>query len=437
MAGTATLPAPAPDARYELPPVTVLDVRGADQLWQERPILEHLHTYARARRVSPWAVLGYALAQAVTATPPSVALPPIIGGYASLNLFVGIVGPSGAGKGAAFAVAREALNVGDITTLNPGSGEGIIHAYVKRTQGALDQHTTAVLFNVPEIDTLAAVGSRQGSTVMPILRSGWSGEQIGTQTADISRRVHVADHAYRMCMVAGIQPGRAGSLLDDADGGTPQRFLWLPATDPGMPDVAPDAPTPQRLKNLGQIVVNGFVDGRGLVAMTVCQTAKDTITEAHLARVRGDGEALDGHALLTRLKVAAALAILEGRQDVTDEDWRISRTITRVSDATRASVVAHRSAALAKSNEARAKGEAERQIIVSETVAEKAVAKVARSVLRHLDGGEGTWAPLRKLLRSTDRPYFEEAVDHLVKSGQISVENITGSGTEGRVLRAI
>ena len=33
-------------------------------------------------------------------------------------------------------------------------------------------------------------------------------------------------------MLVGVQPARAGTLLDDLDGGTPQRVVWVPPTWP-------------------------------------------------------------------------------------------------------------------------------------------------------------------------------------------------------------
>ena len=215
---------PAPGTEYtpNVIEVPITDLAPAVEtgFWDERKILRHLHDYARARRVSPWAVLGVTLARIITATPVEVALPPIVGGKASLNLFVGLVGPSGSGKGAAEAVSADAVHVGYITSHNVGSGEGIAHGYKRRIKGELewvdDRH--AVLFSVPEIDSLAAQGDRRGATLMPQLRSGWTGEQLGFGYADPTKRIIVEAHQYRLCLVAGIQPGRAACLLDDADG---------------------------------------------------------------------------------------------------------------------------------------------------------------------------------------------------------------------------
>jgi hypothetical protein len=423
-----------PDKRDPIPQLHVItepDPAQLDAFWNARPILTHLHDFAWARHVAPWAVLGYSLARIITATPPAVALPPIVGGHGSLNLFVGIVGKSGAGKGQAGAVAKEAIDVGPITSLSPGSGEGIIHAYVRHTKDGPDQHTQAVMFNVPEIDTLSARSSRQGSTVMSILRSAWSGEQIGSQTADTARRVHVNDHQYRMTMITGIQPGRAGALLDDEDGGTPQRFLWFPATDPTMPDPdqAPAEPAPITVKTNSPVVVNAF----GVSPMDVCETAREAIVKDRMARARGQGTDIDGHAMLSRLKAAAGLALLDERRDINDEDWKLAGTIMRVSDATRASVVAHRAAARERENEARGKSQAKQQLVVADTIADTIVPRVSAGILRRLkDKGETAWHDAHRAVAYRDRNYFEEAVAALEKAGQ--VEQIeTESGT---ILRA-
>lgn len=409
-----------PQPLAPVPEVTVLediDETTEAEFWGSREILTHLHTFARARCVAPWAVLGNAMTRIVAATHPSIALPPIVGGYASLNLFVGVVGRSGAGKGAAESVAREAIDVGPIAVRNTGSGEGAVHAYMKRTKDGLEQHTTSVLFSIPEIDSLGAVGARQGATLMPLLRSGWSGEQLGFQYADPAKNLLVPAHQYRMCLVAGIQPGRAGTLLDDEDGGTPQRFLWLPATDPDAPEQMPAAPKPIEIRDMKPIMVTPG----GLFGMDVCDAARDLIVSERRKAVRGEGAALDGHALLTRLKTAAALALLERRRNVSDEDWELSGVIARKSDATRSTVIAHRQAELRKGAESRALAEAERQTIVDETVAEKNVARVARRLHGRIKSDPVTWSDARRILASRDRKYFEDAIEHLRKAGLVEI----------------
>lgn len=434
-------PEPLPD----LPTPTVLDAPDlttaeADEFWASRTHLEVIHTFAQARRVSPWATLGVVLARVATATPYFVALPPIVGGIASLNLFVGLVGPSGAGKGAAESVAAECLDLGKpIEIHTTGSGEGIAHGFRKRTKDGPewldDEH--AVLFSVPEIDTLSALGNRQGATLMPELRRGWSGERLGFAYADPSKRLPVPAHEYRMCLVAGIQPTRAQALLEDADGGTPQRFLWLPASDPRAPEVPPECPSPLKWKQPDTRPTSTFRAPDGKIRMTVCQVARTTIDQARLDRLRGVGDALDGHGLLTRLKVAAALALLDGgRLEVTDEDWDLSGVVLRKSDATRAGVQHTLKAANEQRNEARATAEAKRSLIVTEQVEDAAIKRVSRSVMRKLRK-EADWtshSEVRRAIRANLRGHLDEALERLAEAGQIEADEVA-QGVRYRVVR--
>lgn len=426
------LNARVPEPLAQIPTVTTLGpvglaasptttASGEADFWDARPVLAHLHLFARARMVAPWAVLGSALARTIVTTHKSIALPPTVGAHASLNLFVAIVGRSGSGKGAADAVAREALKFDHIETRNAGSGEGLVHAFVRRGKdGLLVPVNDAVLFNIPEVDSLGAVGARQGATILSMLRQAWSGEQLGFQYADATKSLIVEAHRYRMALIAGVQPGRAGAILDDLDGGLPQRFSWLRATDPEAPAITPDAPDPMPMVMRQPL----HVGPSGFVVMDVCTSATETIRAARLANARGQVDALDGHALLTRLKTAAAFALMEQRLDVSEEDWQLSGVVAAVSDATRASIIAHREDEVRKATTGRALAEAERQIIVGETVAERAVARVARGVLRRLpeDGSPMLHSDAVKALASRDREYFEDALGHLARAGQIEVE---------------
>lgn len=397
--------------------------------WAARPLLTHLHDFARARRVSPWAVLGVSLARIVTATPHQVCLPPIVGGKASLNLFVGLVGPSGAGKGAAEAVAADALSIGYIVSHNVGSGEGIAHGYKRRVKGELewldDNH--AVLFSVPEIDSLAAQGDRKGATLMPQLRSGWTGEQLGFGYADPTKRILIEAHQYRLCLVAGIQPARAGCLLDDADAGTPQRFLWLPATDPDAPDVAPAEPMPITWEPPA-VDVYGYNGKR----IDVCDLATQTIIEARLARLRGSGHALDGHALLCQLKTAAALGILEKRYTVTEDDWALADLIARKSAFVRAGIAETLRAERHAANVAKGEAEASRAVMIEQRKVDNAVQRVCRAIPRLLQRTPGEWvtgSSLRRDLAARDRGDLEEGLIRLVEMGLIEAD---GHGRSGR-----
>jgi len=302
--------------------------------WTAREHLEHVRTFARARMCSPWSVLGVVMARMVTRIKPQVVLPPVIGSYASLNLFVALVGPSGMGKGASEAAAADAVSFGQqLEVATVGSGEGIGHLYAHREKGEVIRDRESVLFTVPEVDGLVALGNRQGATLLPQLRSAWSGEQLGFSYADPTKRLPIDRHSYRMGLILGVQPARARPLLEDADGGTPQRFVWLPTTDPQAPETPPRCPVEWKWPGIYE---PWFTEGySGLSVMTIPPVARETIVRTHYERLRGEGNPLDGHALLCRLKVAAALCLLDTRQDVSDEDWELAGMVMRVSEATR------------------------------------------------------------------------------------------------------
>jgi hypothetical protein len=167
--------------------------------------------------------------------------------------------------------------------------------------------------------------------------------------------------------------------------------------------------------------------------MQVCEAAREVIVAAHLARSRGEGEALDGHLLLTQLKAAAALGIAEGRLSVTDEDWELADVLVRWSTSCRAAVQQSLARARQRSNLAQAMDEADRAEVVEERAIAAQQKRVVRSVLRRLAGGE--WLPRHKLrgdLAGRDRQAFDPAVALLIQTGQV-VQEGDGYGTRYRL----
>ncbi len=336
------------------------------------PRLDQIRQGARSRLMSPWSVLGCVLARVVAETPVPVVLPPTIGGDASLNLAVALVGPSGVGKSSSDKVARDLLAggaraSGDVTdalalnsrirpaVLGAGSGEGIVQSFLeyvevplpagapnpgaaKPKEWRLRDHPHSLLV-VDEIERLEAVKSRNGSTLGPILRSAITGDNLSTSNATRDRDRRVPELSYRFAVVAGVQPELAGILLDDASAGTPQRWAWLPVTDthPADDDHLPDWPGP-----LDWLPVQRTMPGPdGRVRVSLPDEARRTIRDAHRARLRNLDRAhsLDGHALLTRTKVAAALAFLHGEPAVTPAWWELAGLVMEVSDLTRGGCV--------------------------------------------------------------------------------------------------
>ncbi|USC18467.1 hypothetical protein KZJ41_28245 (plasmid) [Rhodococcus sp. 11-3] len=408
-----------PDATDRPEPAASVD------FWTRRPVLTHVLEFARARRAGPWAVLGIILARAVTATEPNVQLPPIVGGPVSMNLFVALVGPSGGGKGAAEGAARAAVRFADhngidvdVPTFTLGSGEGLARTFAEPSERELEEgasRCTRAMFAVAEVDTLAALGSRTGSTLLPELRKLYSGEQIGFQNANRATRLVINAHDYRACLTMGVQPAKAGALIHDADGGTPQRFLWMPVGDPDAPDVRPTEPAPWTVKAPRW--------GYDPVYLDVPGQARREIDRHRLAVLRGEPvDPLDGHRMLSRLKVAAALAILDGRSVVADDDWALSGIVMAKSDQTRAGIERTLAEQTRKANRARAEMDAERAVITDEAKAAGEVARVRKQVLAKLDRAPGGMArgELVRGLKAGLRGHLDDVLAELLAAGQIT-----------------
>ncbi len=403
---------------------------NVDDFFDARPELDRLRTFARSRRAAPWATTGVALVRCVSAVEPFVMLPPTIGGHASLNLFLGLVGVSGGGKGAAEAGGADAINFGDLTTWGVGSGEGIPHLFLRRTKAkdgepaGIEQHTTRVLLRAPEVDTLDALKGRSGSTLLPKIRDAWIGDDLSFGYVDDTKRLPLRAHSYRLGLIVGIQPERAGVLLEHADDGTPQRFAWMPARDPHVPLVAPDEPEPWPAWRCPRWPT--ATNGRSVLG--VCTEAIDAMDEAAVARHRGEVGALDGHSLLARLKVAAALGILNGRPEVNAEDWQLAGVFMAVSDHTRtatAETLAYKSTI---ANRARGQAEGEREIVRTSTVAEATSAAVARKLAAKIGPEWIGRSAIRRALNSADRSHFEDAADRLIAAGTIEVREVGQRG---------
>ena len=165
----------------------------------------------------------------------------------------------------------------------------------------------------------------------------------------MERRRRLPANSYRLCVVAGVQPKLSDVLLSDTDAGTPQRWLWLPATDTSWDAPPTDWPTPIRWE-FPRHWPDHDPDGR--IRFTLPDEAAAAIREARIRTLRDEGDPLDGHRLLTREKVAAALALLHGETSITSQWWALAGLVMHRSDVTRARCAA----ALASKAEAEQRG---------------------------------------------------------------------------------
>ena len=373
-----------------------------DAFFDRSPTLRHIHQAARSRLVAPAAVLGCVLARVAAWTPPSTCLPPIIGSYAPLSIYVGLHGRSGAGKSAPSVVADELLPEpppGCVGPVSLGSGEGLVEAFhemVDEVDGGghkrkvKRQTRRGVLFSLDEGQALAEMANRRGSTILPVLRTAWSGGDPGQANASIETRRHLKPGSYHVGLVSLWQAKAAALLLDDADGGTPQRFVWLPTTDPWV-DVRnrPEWPGPIDWQPPALIEVGGRT---GRSALSVAPEIADEVIEFRGIDLRGESteSALDAHRRLNKLKLAACFVVLEGRRTITVDDWDIAEAVLSVSDVVRDGVLAQARKFAAEAVAADAAKAVVKEAIVEQSATDRALLRAARQVWRTVDKAGGT-----------------------------------------------
>ena len=114
-----------------------------EAFWKARPVLGHVHAAAWSRARSADALLAGVLARACLLIPPTLTLPPIVGDNASLNLFVNVVGPPGAGKSTGVRPAERLLPTARVDVVHGapvGSGEGIAELFLRRSTTTTSAH---------------------------------------------------------------------------------------------------------------------------------------------------------------------------------------------------------------------------------------------------------------------------------------------------------
>lgn len=424
----ATLGAPMPPSAV---PAGVDPMTGevladdAIPLWDERAIFRYVHDFALARMVSPEAALGVVLLRLADLIPPHVKLPAIVGGRAGLNLFLALVGPSGAGKGATMAAVDEMFPWPRELDRRPlGSGEGIAHSFAQpEKQGKATTMVPipgkAVMFELPEVDSLTAMINRNGATLDATLRAAWSGETLGAQNAEASRRVRIPAHSYRMTFVLGVQPERAAALFAGEGGGTPQRFLWLSATSGEITLDPLDEPPPYPLR------LPGFLPESmpGPSTLVVHREIVQAVREFRYRQARGEIDSLDAHSALMRLKIAAVLGVLDGRLDVSPDDWRLAGRIMRLSDATRYAAGHAARARADRDAEAAGRRDGLRQAAAEAEHLTQIEARTRDRLIGILQAEppEGiARSDLRRRLSVPQRPYFDAVIGKLAVDGWIT-----------------
>lgn len=414
----------AEESGPELPKTTATRMAQADfegieeaDLWDKTPRLKHVAQAADAMGRNRLALLAVTLARILAEVDPTVRLPGVedgaIGNRAVLNLGVALVGSSGQGK-TSFA-EKSAPLLGrnqDAITRKPSTGQGLIQAYLRWDSEAGENvlvDDPRRIFIVDEIDTLQAHGSESGSTLLSEMRTMLTGGSTGSSNATRERQRILHAKTYNFQLIAGVQPARAGALLDSRDAGTPQRFIWVPVTDPKTalhPDDRP--PWPGQL-DWNDAFLLAFELGDPIVRYPewLMKELKDYDYRISLEDSHGGELSRHGHQNLLRLKVAAGIAFLHESMVIDDEHVEIADMILASSKRTQTEC----ERAVAETAFLKRKAAKRSEERVSDEVREEKLTRLvknARNTLLRAKGEWVTWHTMRPAYR--DREEYEEPV---------------------------
>jgi hypothetical protein len=410
----------------------------SDGFWEARDYLRHIRQAARAAMVGPDAVLNGILARAAAFTPHTVDLPGIVGRQVGLTYYGANIGSTEHGKSSGAGIAQDLAPYAPATVVDMmpiGSGEGFVEVlfdYDEDEKRKVQKWHGAV-FYIDEGAVLGELSGRSGSTLLSTLRSAYMHATLGATDAskERKRRVHGTEYVYGITL--GIQPDLAGPILADAPAGTPQRFVWLRADDPTMTadQIAPPGPLPWRPANAAVLEAHAIKARGGGYNRHQIGVPGDVRTEIRADRVAAQKERrplLDAHRMLVRLKVAALLAILDGRLDINGADWHLAGIVNDTSRRVRQGV--ERDLALVARDKERAATEkhVRRELTLEGSKEARALDVMARAMGRHVhkhDDPDGCAS--RCLHRATTSKYraevsVDDAIVHAIAKGWIQVD---------------
>lgn len=309
-------------------------------LWSLTPQLKHVAQAADNIGCSRASMLAVTLLRVLVQVDPGVQLAGSrdgsVGSRASLNLGVVLLGASGQGKSTVAEASADLLPASEIFRKSKmATGQGLIQAFLRWDEGEQENvlvNQPHALFWFDEIDVLAATHEDSTNTVLGEVRTMMTGGHTGTQTATASRRRNLPARSYNFQLAINAQPSRTKVLLNDREGGTPQRFIWTPVIDraqvvhpkdrPEWPGVLPWDPSFLLEFDLG---IREVVD--------IPQWLKDELLnydyEMRLEGMEGGPLSRNSHKNLLRLKVATGIAFLHESPVVLDEHVHIADLVVK------------------------------------------------------------------------------------------------------------
>jgi hypothetical protein len=433
-----------------------------ESFWSSRPELDHVRQAAWSRDVGADAVLYAALVRISSFLPGDLKVDTGIGDRRSLNLnlFAAMIGGPSDGKTSSAGLAPSLLPVppalrngtdGEVRyhdEASIGTGEGLIESFMgevdvvvgenqngtEKTAKRRRQVRNNASFYVDEGKTLTSLMvHREGSTLGQTIRTAWYGKKTGQMNATAERTRNIEN--YSLGLLIGYQPETALPLLEGADEGTPQRFVWTRADLTRNPEEEPEDPgplwEPETLPKLLGMDPADNDDGHYLLgdrsetAIVLSPALKARIKADRKAARKDRPETLDGHRPTSLIKLSGLLAIMAGRTEITEDDWTLALVMWGVSCAVRTVLVTWAGSTQKKKTAERTEARVTEAVAVKEAVAMSSDgrARVARRLHRVItQKGAMTPGALKKDL-GRDKPLFPGAYELAMASGWLIEED--------------
>ncbi|MDK1344171.1 hypothetical protein QNO09_12830 [Streptomyces sp. 378] len=433
-------------------PEGVPEVRGLipEAFWSARPELRHIRQAGHSRSRSGDVALLSVLTRLSALVSHRIRADTGVADLASLNLFGGIIGPSGIGKSSGVGVASRLLPAPaslDIRDGLPiGSGEGLAEVFmgvveeetgeVRKGRGGTETPVTVqvrkqvrhhAFFYVDEGASLTRLTKeRSGSTLGETLRSAAVGQTLGQTNASKDTSRYIPGGSYSLGLLVGFQPETVAPLFEEVAEGTPQRFVWVQVIDPAIPDEQPEWPGELTAWQTAGCVAPGD-EASGPVLVTFDPAIKAEMRAADLAKARGQvspvlANPFDSQAPVMKVKLASLLAILAGRRHVNSEDWRLAHLLWTASCETRDAVIEYAEVKRRAEQEQRTKARIEEEVrlegakqAAEEKRADRAVERLAlRLATLTREKGPQTRKQVRGRVAGRDKRYLSDAFAYAV-----------------------
>jgi len=264
------------------------------------------------------------------------------------------------------------------------------------------------------------IDAKRGQDIGPTLRAAWTGAVLGQANATAERTREVRDYSLGLCVDFQLEALAALSTAEQLEYGTPQRFIYVSATDSTIPDDAPDDPGPL-VVSLPSGPLRYDAELRARARREALARARGDLDAA------GDGDLMQAHRPALVARCAALLVILcdPGRTEVTADDVALAEMLLDTSARLHEAAMEWRREREAAERERQMQGRIREQVATAVALDGRAddVERLGDRIRAYVDdaGGAVEWSG-RTGLRKTkfnagDRPLADAALARLTAEG--------------------